>query len=163
MSKKILALALTLVMALTLSAAVFAEGETKNEGTQQVTTTVEPLYTVTIPAATSVPFYQERSDLGNVTVEVSPAWDFAGKELVISLEGSNNHKFVCTDPNVKTTIDYMAGNEYFGAPYLTFTETTRTRTFMARIKVLKAAWDAAEPGSYTTTITYTSEIVEAAE
>ena len=163
MSKKILALALTLVMALTLSAAVFADGERHPEGTQDVTTVVpaNPLYTVTIPKTTAaVPFGQLETSLGTVSATVTDLWDNT-KILRISMnvEPGDPHAFTC--PETSTSIPYSVGKMgIWGSPQLTFTDSKRTDSVEVGIEVEKDAWLAADPGNYSTTITYRSQVVD---
>ena len=158
--KKFLSLILALAMVACMSVTAFADDN--HSGTQTVTTSkAAPNYTLTIPADTSIPWGKtDPHSLGDFTVTVDSDWDVAGKGVRVTWGYGGT--FTSTTPGVTTTIPYRLSGFSNMDPcsnlgiFLKPTETSYTwRAFM---QVTQEAWDAADPGEYSTTITYTSEV-----
>lgn len=158
--KKFLSLILALAMVACMSVTAFAADN--HSGTQTVTTSkAAPNYTLTIPADTSIPWGKtDAHSLGDFTVTVDSDWDFDGK--VVTVTWGNGGTFTSTTPGVTTTIPYRLSGFPSMDPcsrvgvILYPTKTSRSNgVFM---QVTQEAWDAADPGEYSTTITYTSEV-----
>ena len=158
--KKFLSLILALAMVACMSVTAFAADN--HSGTQTVTTSkAAPNYTLTIPADTSIPWGKtDPHSLGDFTVTVDSDWDVAGKGVRVTW--GNGGTFTSTTPGVTTTIPYkLSGfSDMTDCPScrIIFSATT-SRTASVKMQVTQEAWDAADPGEYFTTITYTSEVV----
>lgn len=160
--KKFLSLILALAMVACMSVTAFAADN--HSGTQTVTTSkAAPNYTLTIPADTSIPWGKTDPHLlGDFTVTVDSDWDVAGKGVWVTWGVGGT--FTSTTPGVTTTIPYNLSYSSDMTPCSGFTidfskETSRTYTAHVNMQVTQDAWDAADPGEYSTTITYTSKVV----
>lgn len=158
--KKFLSLILALAMVACMSVTAFAADN--HSGTQTVTTSkAAPNYTLTIPADTSIPWGKtDAHSLGKFTVTVDSDWDFDGK--TVRVFWGNGGTFTSTKPGVTTTIPYrlsvfpsMAPSPNVGVLLMPTKTSASDNVYM---QVTQEAWDAADPGEYSTTITYTSEV-----
>lgn len=165
--KKTVAFILSLALASSLSFSAFADA---HSGTQTVTTTKSaPTYSLTIPADTSIPWgTTEDFILGLIKVKVSSDFDVDNKLIKLDW-GSIDGEFTSTTPGVTTTIPYgiavVVGNSnsfyYFNMLRKKPDEAgSRYAEEPFYMRVKKAAWEAAQAGDYTTTITYTASLVD---
>lgn len=148
--KKVLSLIFALAMMFCLSATAFAA-----EGSQTVTTTVpEAGYVLTVPAATEIPYgTTEAFDLGECTISVPNG----GISIDVTVTGDC---FSSATPGVITTIPYVLSrydDEIAKAEYH-FGSDMGFDTFHMYMFVAQEAWEAAQPGAYTTTVTYSASL-----
>ncbi len=145
------------------------------EGTTTLTTTVPAAsYTLNIPADMTIPFGQVETEIGNITV--SEASGFAvGKNLIVYV---NYNAF--TNPNVSTTIPWtitcqvdgyeadhrltintgsrlkFKGHEFGGLGSCFYDNLVMRNMYC---NVASEDWGKALGGEYSTTITFTAEVV----
>lgn len=173
--KKLTAILLTAILVLSVSITVLADGTTT------LTTTVPAAtYTLNIPADQEITFGAERSNIGNVTV--TDAAGFAvGKDLQVTVIYD-----VFSSDSVSTVIPYTLRKSYQvnSEDELTATiNSGETLTFRGKhsgsveekaewihnnitgcvenifVKIQSEDWGKALAGEYSTTITFTSEVV----
>lgn len=175
--KKKLALVLTMISICTFSTTAFAENTTT------LTTAVpDATYTLNIPADQEIAFGATSTSIGNVTV--TDASGFAeGKDLQVTVTYDD---FTCND--VRTTIPYSLAlyesqykntkdlpteesflykGKYDGTTYEQCIIADRTSGNVVYpvyaeellVKIKSSDWGKALAGSYSTTITFTSEVV----
>lgn len=174
--KKLTAILLTAILVLSVSITVLADGTTT------LTTTVPAAtYTLNIPADQEITFASTSKNIGNVTVTDSTGFGL-GKDLQVTVTYD-----AFSSDSVSTTIPYTLGkyskNQSGGGAvvgslvsgnHLTFkgqsngtvTEQaqftveseTRSMTFL-EITIKSEDWGKALAGEYSTTITFTSEVV----
>ncbi len=172
-SKKILAIAIAFAMMMSMSLIVYADGTTT------ISTTVPASqYTLVIPADQSIEYRSSSTDIGILTVTDSSGFAI-DKNLKVTIEYTN---FSC--PNTSTTIPYKlvadgtksstelssGSNVYFHGSFNGAVDTyfcskqvvsgTITDTFTnLLVKVEPGSWGKVLAGEYTSTITFTSEVV----
>ena len=158
--KKILAVALALVMMLAVCVPAFATDIATNGGTGDTTlqtlTTDEdgnPVagFTVTIPATVDIPW-------GGTTVGDTLDWSYvsqleAGKQLSISVDKASGSLTNGTD-NLAYTLSGDAVGAAFttGAAVCALTEKS--------INIAVSGWDDVPVGAYSDTLTFTVEVVD---
>lgn len=156
--KKLTALVLTLALTLSLSVTAFAAEITDQDGspkdtTVEITTSIEPTYTVTIPANTTVAFNATSTSFGSIKLDAAQL--DPGYAVKVELSASNTLK---NKADADKTIAYTIkdGNGVFtSAEYLTAGDSTALT-----IDITQAAWDAAYAGEYSDTVTFTVSYVE---
>lgn len=144
--KKIFALALALLMVATMSVTAFAaDTDTK---TATITTSIEPTYTVTIPADTSVTFNATETAFG--AIEVSAAQIDPDKCIKVAL--TTDGKLENAVDNTKVIpYEIKAGDAAFtSATYLAAGEKTELT-----INITQEDWNKAYAGEYSDTVTFT--------
>jgi hypothetical protein len=174
--KKLIALALAVVTAMSCSMMAFAANTTT------LTTTVPgATYTLNIPADQEIPFGKEEVSIGKITVTNSTGFG-VGKNLHVTI---NYDAFVCNNDSVTTTIPYtlqlfntadseeklivesgstviFKGNSSERVPeYLPSPNESWKNLNDTRIIVNSGAWGKAMPGTYSSVITFTTEVVTA--
>lgn len=184
--KKLLALFLALTMVFAMAVTASASEANQTPGSTTLTTTVPAAsYTLNIPADTTIEFGKETTKLGNVTV--TDAQNFAvGKNLEVTV---TYDAFKADDSGIATTIPYelkyskddygsisknSSGKnsgevfEFYGKSDGTVFEqavdavdVNGAKTFITQvgIYVSSANWGKAMAGSYTSTISFTAEVV----
>lgn len=143
--KKILSLTLAIIMMATMSVTAFAADETKDT---TITASIEPTYTVTIPANTAVTFGNTETDFG--AIEVSAARLEPNKCIKVSL--TTDGELVNAADSTKV-IPYVikAGDAAFtSATYLAAGEKTELT-----INITQEDWNKAYAGEYSDTVTFT--------
>lgn len=165
--KKVITLALALLMVCSMSVTAFA-------ATTTLTTTVpEATYTLNIPANQEIPFGTTRQSIGNVTV--TDAAGFAvGKNLNVTITYD-----AFTAEGISTTIPYALSLSGYNSTYKaiasgdvvtfegkangTVAETLTVEDGYDAVCLLFTAesedWGKALAGEYSTTITFTAEVV----
>lgn len=144
MMKKLTALVLVIVLTLSLSVTAFAAD---NRNTT-ITTSINPTYTVTIPANTNVTFNTLSTSFGAVTLtaaQIDP-----GYAVKVALTASGTLK---NQADASKTIAYTikdANGAFTGAQYTTAGDKTDLT-----IDITQAAWNAAFAGQYSDTVTFT--------
>ncbi len=180
--KKIISLALALVMVLSLTIVMFAD----DAPTTTLTTTVPPaVYTLNIPEDQTITYGETSTDIGNVTVTDSSGFA-KGKNLVVTVTYGS-----FTSETVTTTIPFLLyltpNNTSFDTKSLASGDTLvfkgktstaqvdqqATATFSTKsgsntgtdnlsvtsISLGTNGWGYALAGTYTATITFTAEVV----
>ncbi len=168
--KKLIAAILTLILILSVSANVLADGTTT------LTTTVpSATYTLNIPADQEIAFGACESDIGNVTVTDSAGFA-KGKDLKVTITYD-----AFSSDSVNTTIPYKINprssenlnlntNILYSGDHLIFrgisngavakkAELEKYSVDYLNIKIASEDWGKALAGEYSSTITFTSEVV----
>lgn len=174
--KKLLATLLTMGMVFSCSTVAFAANET-------VLTTTVPgaTYTLNIPANQEIPFGATSTNIGNVTVTNSSGFAM-GKDLQVTVEFQD---FSCNDTNTtipyslhhrssdeKDLVVYKSGSSLMFPGQRDGTVTKNTRRTVQdsfgetyeEYSILRAVfqsedWGKALAGEYSSTITFTAEVV----
>ena len=145
--KKLFALILTVAMLATMSVTAFAANTTG--GDADITTSIEPTYTVTIPANTNVNFNATETAFG--AIEVTASQIHPDKQIRVTLT---------TDGELNNTIDTTKVIPYVikdasGAAFTTATYLTEGDKTVLSIHITADDWNAAYAGDYTDTVTFT--------
>lgn len=153
--KKWIALFLAPALALSLSVTVFAAEITEQNGSPtsadaEITTSIKPTYSVTIPQSMSVEFNAVSTDFGTIqlnTAQIEP--DYAVKvELTASGTLKNEAD---ADKNIPYVIRIKGTEEAFTfGEYQNIGDSTDLT-----IDITQEAWDAAYAGDYADTVTFT--------
>ncbi len=146
--KKVLSIVLCLGLILSLSLTALAADQSTN-----ITTKVEPTYTVTIPADTAVPFGSVDTDFGAVTLSEANLENGYVVE-VTAAAGEFKNKANAADKIAYAVIS--EGTAFTGAVFSAEGETAELD-----IHIEKSAWDAAKAGEYEATVTFTVEYKQA--
>ena len=177
--KKMLSLLLSSTLLLSMPAIVLAEGDSQ-EGTQTVTVTVpEPTWTLTVPSEPVVINYWEtRKEFDYATVTAIQAPYGLGYvntfishtgSFVSSASASDTIPFslLLCDKNGTTTQKTITPNE--GTKYSEFSIDSNGKVVESPIggvenefviNITTAAWRAANPGNYSTVLTYSSSFMK---
>lgn len=158
--KKWIAMLLTLMSALSLSATAFAAEVTEQDGspkdvTAEITTSIAPTYTVTIPKDVKVTFNETSSVFGTIKLEkaqIDP--DYAVR---VELDASGKLKNAADKTR---TISYTVNSgdgAFSSAEYQNEGDSTALT-----IGITQAAWDAAYAGDYSDIVTFTISYGKAA-
>ena len=145
MMKKLTALVLVIVLSLSLSVTAFAAD---NRNTT-ITTSINPTYTVTIPANTNVTFNTLSTSFGAVTLtaaQIDP-----GYAVKVELNASGTLK---NQADNTKTIAYTV-NDANGDAFTVGTYTTAGDKTDLTIDITQEAWNAAFAGQYSDTVTFT--------
>lgn len=149
---KFLALVLALALALPLSVTAFAteinQDSDPKEADVEVTTTIQPTYTVTIPEDVQVTFNETSTDFG--TIELTAAQIDPDHAVTVTLSASGTLK---NRADKTKTIAYTvnsADGVFTSAKYQNKGDSTALT-----IDITQAAWDAAYAGTYSDTVTFT--------
>ena len=145
MMKKLTALVLVIVLSLSLSVTAFAADD---RGTA-ITTSIDPTYTVTIPANTNVTFNTLSTSFGAVTLtaaQIDP-----GYAVKVELNASGTLK---NQADNTKTIAYTV-NDANGDAFTVGTYTTAGDKTDLTIDITQEAWNAAFAGQYSDTVTFT--------
>lgn len=145
MMKKLTALVLVIVLSLSLSVTAFAAD---NRNTT-ITTSIDPTYTVTIPANTNVTFNALSTSFGAVTLtaaQIDP-----GYAVKVELNASGTLK---NQADATKTIAYTV-NDANGDAFTVGTYTTAGDKTDLTIDITQEAWNAAFAGRYSDTVTFT--------
>ena len=156
--KKILSLVLVVVMMMSMTVTAFAaEGE--QSGTSTVTAVVPepvPEYTIHIPADMTLEYGNgERQLVGKVSVsDVKNVPD--GKDIYVKMEAT---PLKSTEGNVIPAVFEWRGKygeEYYNIRTYSVTLYTEDAYISAYLhaQVTEEDWEAAKPGTYTSTVTY---------
>lgn len=155
--KKLTALVLTLALTLSLSVTAFA-AEINQDSDQKstdvtVTTSIDPTYTVTIPANTTVAFNATSTSFGSIKLDAAQIDPDHVVKVELSASGTLKNQ---ADENKTIAYTIKDGAEAFtSAEYLTAGDSTALT-----IDITQAAWDAAYAGQYSDTVTFTVSYVK---
>jgi spore coat protein U-like protein len=150
--KKILAIVLTALMLATLSLTAIAVNTTGGEA--DITTSIAPSYTVTIPANTAVAFKATETAFG--AIEVTAAQIHPDKCIKVAL--ASDGKLENSIDNTKVIpyfIKDASGAAFTSATYLAAGESTELY-----IHITTNDWNAAYAGEYSDTVTFTVSYVD---
>ena len=145
--KKLFAIILAVALVMGLSVTAFAANTTG--GNADITTSIEPTYTVTIPANTNVNFNATETAFG--AIEVTASQIHPDKQIRVTLT---------TDGELNNTIDTTKVIPYVikdasGAGFTTATYLTEGDKTVLSIHITADDWNAAYAGDYTDTVTFT--------
>ena len=145
--KKLITLALAALLCIAMSVTALAAPLTPTNKRESVTvsTRVDPAYTVTIPANTTIAFNATSTDFGAVTL--TAARFETGKGVKVSVTPGDLKN------GANDTIPYtiMSGAAQFSEKMLTAVNEKADLT----IDIAQTAWDAAKAGDYNATVTFT--------
>ena len=145
--KKLFALILAVVIMATMSVTAFAVNTTGGEA--DITTSIAPTYTVTIPADVSVDFNATETDFG--AIEVTDSQIHPDKCIKVTLDTDN--KLENSIDNTKVipyAIKDSEGSDFTSSTYLTEGDKTELS-----IHITADDWNAAYAGDYSDTVTFT--------
>ena len=145
--KKLFALILTVAMLATMSVTAFAANTTG--GNADITTSINPTYTVTIPANTTVAFNATETDFGAIEVEAAQIHPNKCIKVELTSDGELNNTIDATKV-IPYVIKDADGNAYTSATYLTEGDKTDLS-----IHITADDWNAAYAGEYSDTVTFT--------
>lgn len=154
--KKIFALLLTVVICSSLSLSVFA-AEIKQDSVRQnaevtLSATIEPTYTVTIPADATVTFNAETTSFGFIKVDAAQIEPDKCIKVSLDTDGELNNQ---TDVTKVIPYTVKAGSEVFtSATYLNAGDLTNLT-----INISKDDWNKAYAGEYKDTVTFKVEYI----
>ena len=145
--KKLFALILTVAMLATMSVTAFAANSTG--GDADITTSIEPTYTVTIPANTNVNFNATETAFGTIEVTASQIHPDMQIRVTLTTDGELNNAIDATKV-IPYVIKDAEGNAFTSATYLTEGDKTELS-----IHITADDWNAAYAGDYSDTVTFT--------
>ena len=145
--KKLFALILTVTMLATMSVTAFAANTTG--GDADITTSIEPTYTVTIPANTTVAFNATETAFGKIEVTASQIHPDKQIRVTLTTDGELNNT-IDTTKVIPYVIKDASGAAFTTATYLTEGDKT-----VLSIHITADDWNAAYAGDYTDTVTFT--------
>ena len=145
--KKLFAVILTVAMLATMSVTAFAANTTG--GKADITTSIAPTYTVTIPADVNVQFNATETAFG--TIEVTASQIHPDKCIKVAL---------ATDKELNNAIDNTKVIPYAikdseGAAFTSSTYLTEGDKTELSIHITADDWNAAYAGDYSDTVTFT--------
>ena len=156
--KKILTLALVGTILTASGITAFAVDYPGGTQDTEITTSVAPTFTVTIPADTAVPFNALSTEFGSVTLESARLAPNKAVQVTVTSDYNLNNSI---DDTVVIPYSLKAGNDTVDADY-TATFTTAGEKVDLTIDITQAAWDAAAAGDYSDTVTFNIAYVDAA-
>lgn len=143
--KKLAAFTLALALSAALTTTAFAAEKSQDV---QVTAHIDPTYTVTIPANTTVNFNAVDTSFG--AIKLTAAQLDPGKSVKVALSASGTLKNAA---DTNKTLPYKIRNgdaEFTSAAYTTAGDSTALT-----IHIEREAWNAAHAGDYADTVTFT--------
>lgn len=157
--KKSIAILLTLILTLSLSATAFA-AEIKQDSDPktadvEVTTSIEPTYTVTIPSNATVEFNAETTSFGAVTLDAAQIDPGYAVKVELNTDGTLENQ-ADTTKTIAYTVNDASGAAFTAAEYTKAGENTPLT-----INITKDAWNAASAGDYKDIVTFTVSYAEA--
>ena len=145
--KKLFALILTVAMLATMSVTAFAANTAGGEA--DITTSIAPTYTVTIPADVNVAFNATETAFGAIEVEASQIHpDKCIKVAIVTDKELNNA--IDNTKVIPYAVKDSEGAAFTSATYLTEGDKTELS-----IHITASDWNAAYAGDYSDTVTFT--------
>ena len=145
--KILFALILIVAMLATMSVTAFAANTTGGEA--DITTSIAPTYTVTIPADVNVQFNATETAFG--TIEVTASQIHPDKCIKVALTTDNElNNAIDNTKVIPYAIKDSEGAEFTSATYLTEGDKTELS-----IHITADDWNAAYAGEYSDTVTFT--------
>ena len=153
------AITLALVAALLTATGITAFAVDYPGGTQdtEITTSVAPTFTVTIPADTAVPFNALSTNFGSVTLESARLAPNKAVQVTVTSDYSLNNS---VDNEAVIPYSLKTADETVDADYAA-TFTTAGEKVDLTINITQADWDAAAAGDYSDTVTFNIAYVDA--
>ena len=145
--KKLFALILTVAMLATMSVTAFADNTTGGEA--DITTSIAPTYTVTIPADVNVQFNATETAFGTIEVTASQIHPDKCIKVALTTDGELNNAIDNTKV-IPYEIQDSEGTAFTSATYLTEGDKTELS-----IHITADDWNAAYAGDYSDTVTFT--------
>ena len=145
--KKLFAIVLTFALLMSLSVTAFAANTAGGEA--NITTSIDPTYTVTIPADVNVAFNATETDFGAIEVEASQIHPDKCIKVALATDKELNNAIDNTKV-IPYAIKNSEGAEFTSATYLTEGDKTELS-----IHITANDWNAAYAGDYSDTVTFT--------
>ena len=145
--KKLFALILTVAMLATMSVTAFAANTTG--GDADITTSIDPTYTVTIPANTTVAFNATETDFGAIEVTAAQIHPDKCIKVALASDGKLENSIDATKV-IPYAIKDSEGAAFTSATYLTEGDKTELSIY-----ITADDWNAAYAGEYSDTVTFT--------
>lgn len=156
--KKLLTLALVGAMLTATGITAFAVDYPGGTQDTEITTSVAPTFTVSIPADTTVAFNALSTDFGSVTLDSARLAPNKAVQVTVTSDYDLNNS---TDSEAVIPYSLKAGDDTVDADYAA-TFTTAGEKVDLTIDITQAAWDAAAAGDYSDTVTFNIAYVDAA-
>ena len=145
--KKLFALILTVCLLASMSVTAFAANTTG--GDADITTSIAPTYTVTIPANVNVQFNATETDFGAIEVTASQIHPDKCIKVALATDKELNNAIDNTKV-IPYAIKDSEGTAFTSATYLTEGDKTELS-----IHITADDWNAAYAGDYSDTVTFT--------
>ena len=145
--KKLFAVILTVALLMSLSVTAFAANTTGGEA--DITTSIAPTYTVTIPADVNVQFNATETAFGAIEVEASQIHPNKCIKVALTTDNELNNAIDNTKV-IPYAIKDSTGAAFTSATYLTEGDKTELS-----IHITADDWNAAYAGDYSDTVTFT--------
>ena len=145
--KKVFAVILTVCLLASMSVTAFAANTTG--GDADITTSIAPTYTVTIPADVNVAFNATETDFGKIEVAASQIHPDKCIKVALTSDGELNNAIDNTKV-IPYAIKDSEGTAFTSATYLTEGDKTELA-----IHITADDWNAAYAGEYADTVTFT--------
>ena len=145
--KKLFALILTVCLLASMSVTAFAANTTGGEA--DITTSIDPTYTVTIPADVNVQFNATETAFGAIEVTASQIHPDKCIKVALATDKELNNAIDNTKV-IPYAIKDSEGAEFTSATYLTEGDKTELS-----IHISADDWNAAYAGDYSDTVTFT--------
>ena len=155
--KKILTLALVGTILTASGITAFAVDYPGGTQDTEITTSVAPTFTVTIPADTAVPFNALSTEFGSVTLESARLAPNKAVQVTVTSDYDLNNS---VDNEAVIPYSLKTADETVDADYAA-TFTTAGEKVDLTIDITQAAWDAAAAGDYSDTVTFNIAYVDA--
>ena len=145
--KKLFAVILTVALLMSLSVAAFAVNTTG--GDADITTSIAPTYTVTIPADVNVAFNATETAFGAIEVTASQIHPNKCIKVALASDGKLENNIDATKV-IPYAIKDSTGAAFTSATYLSEGDKTELS-----IHITADDWNAAYAGEYSDTVTFT--------
>ena len=145
--KKLFAVILAVALVMSLSVTAFAANTTG--GDADITTSIAPTYTVTIPADVNVAFNATETAFGAIEVTASQIHPDKCIKVALTSDGELNNAIDNTKV-IPYVIKDSQGAAFTSATYLTEGDKTELS-----IHITASDWNAAYAGDYSDTVTFT--------
>ena len=152
--KKLFAIVLTFALLASLSVTAFAANTTG--GDADITTSIDPTSTVTIPADVNVAFNATETAFGTIEVTASQIHPDKCIKVALATDKELNNAIDNTKV-IPYAIKDSEGAEFTSATYLTEGDKTELS-----IHITASDWNAAYAGDYSDTVTFTVAVKVAA-
>ena len=156
--KKILTLAIVAAMLTATGITAFAVDYPGGTQDTEITTSVAPTFTVSIPADTAVPFNALSTEFGSVTLESARLAPNKAVQVTVTSDYNLNNS---VDNTAVIPYSLKAGNDTLDADYAAAFTTAGEKVDLT-INITQADWDAASAGDYSDTVTFNISYVDAA-
>ena len=156
--KKLLTLALVGAMLTATGITAFAVDYPGGTQNTEITTSVAPTFTVTIPADTAVPFNALSTEFGSVTLESARLAPNKAVQVTVTSDYNLNNSI---DDTVVIPYSLNTAEEAVDADFAAMFLNAGEKVDLT-INITQADWDAAAAGDYSDTVTFNISYVDAA-